>query len=177
MRLPKSFTTVTPLSKTLAFILFIALPFAGFYLGMEYQKRTTVIDNATVTSTSDTITNPKYLDQTSMLFAIINRTLKTNLSTTETDYNFIEFPEVVKARTLDLSKYKSAVPKIKTALINFGLKIDNSQTEQGSDWKEVYKSPALVCHLLGSNSPHTVKLPDGSSATSSSYLTLFCANR
>lgn len=39
MKLSKKYTTVTPLSKTIALILFIALPFLGFYLGMEYQKR------------------------------------------------------------------------------------------------------------------------------------------
>lgn len=38
MALPKSLTTVTPLSKTLAMILFIALPFLGFLLGMQYQE-------------------------------------------------------------------------------------------------------------------------------------------
>ena len=38
MTLPKSFTTVTPLSKTLAAILFVVLPFFGFYLGIQYQK-------------------------------------------------------------------------------------------------------------------------------------------
>jgi hypothetical protein len=38
MNLPKCCTTVTPLSKTLAMILFVALPFAGFKLGQEYQK-------------------------------------------------------------------------------------------------------------------------------------------
>jgi hypothetical protein len=36
-RLPKSLTTVTPFSKALAMILFILLPFVGFYLGMNYQ--------------------------------------------------------------------------------------------------------------------------------------------
>ncbi len=38
MKLPKSWTTVTPFSKTLAFVLFITLPFVGFYLGMKYQQ-------------------------------------------------------------------------------------------------------------------------------------------
>lgn len=38
MKLSKKYTTVTTLSKTLALILFIALPFIGFYLGMQYQK-------------------------------------------------------------------------------------------------------------------------------------------
>jgi len=35
------FTSVTPLSKFLAFILFITLPFVGFYLGIKYQKSVT----------------------------------------------------------------------------------------------------------------------------------------
>lgn len=38
MKLSKSWTTVTPLSKTIALILFIALPFIGFGAGILYQK-------------------------------------------------------------------------------------------------------------------------------------------
>lgn len=38
MKLSKKYTTVTTFSKTIALILFIALPFIGFYLGMQYQK-------------------------------------------------------------------------------------------------------------------------------------------
>lgn len=38
MALPKSLTTVTTFSKTLALVLFITLPILGFYFGMEYQK-------------------------------------------------------------------------------------------------------------------------------------------
>lgn len=38
-KLPSWLTTVTPFSKVLAMILFIALPFAGFYLGMKYQQQ------------------------------------------------------------------------------------------------------------------------------------------
>lgn len=38
MKLPKELTTVTPLSKGLAMIIFIVLPFLGFYLGMQYQQ-------------------------------------------------------------------------------------------------------------------------------------------
>ena len=33
-----AFNTVTPLSKTIALALFVALPFIGFYLGIQYQK-------------------------------------------------------------------------------------------------------------------------------------------
>lgn len=41
MELPKSLTTVTPISKYLALVLFILLPFVGFYAGMKYQKSIT----------------------------------------------------------------------------------------------------------------------------------------
>lgn len=40
MKLSKELTTVTSFSKALAMILFIALPFIGFYLGMRYQQKT-----------------------------------------------------------------------------------------------------------------------------------------
>jgi hypothetical protein len=33
-----AFNTVTPLSKTIALVMFVAFPFAGFYLGIQYQK-------------------------------------------------------------------------------------------------------------------------------------------
>lgn len=38
MRLPKKLTTVTLLSKALAIIVFITLPFIGFFLGIQYQE-------------------------------------------------------------------------------------------------------------------------------------------
>ena len=38
MQLPKSFTKITPLSKTLALILLITLPILGFYFGMYYKQ-------------------------------------------------------------------------------------------------------------------------------------------
>lgn len=38
MPLPKKFTTVTTFSKIVALILFIALPFIGFLLGIRYQQ-------------------------------------------------------------------------------------------------------------------------------------------
>lgn len=38
MQLPKELTTVTPLSKFLALLLFILLPILGFVFGTKYQK-------------------------------------------------------------------------------------------------------------------------------------------
>lgn len=51
MHLPKSFTTVTTLSKTLAFILFITLPVVGFYLGTLQSKESSI--SAPKSSTSE----------------------------------------------------------------------------------------------------------------------------
>ena len=33
-----AFNTVTPISKLIAFIMFVTFPFIGFYLGIQYQK-------------------------------------------------------------------------------------------------------------------------------------------
>jgi hypothetical protein len=41
IKLPEFMTKVTPLSKGIALVLFAALPFAGFYGGVWYQKKTT----------------------------------------------------------------------------------------------------------------------------------------
>ncbi len=46
MPLPTSLTTVTRFSKLFALWLYIFLPFAGFYLGMQYQKQTSLSDGA-----------------------------------------------------------------------------------------------------------------------------------
>jgi len=37
MKLPKEITTVTPLSKAVALIMFISLPIIAFFFGMRYQ--------------------------------------------------------------------------------------------------------------------------------------------
>ena len=52
MTLPKSLTTVTQLSKTLALILLVALPFIGFYFGTQYQKTVDSADQQIFVATS-----------------------------------------------------------------------------------------------------------------------------
>jgi hypothetical protein len=39
MPLPKELTTVTLFSKYLAMILFVAFPFVGFFVGIQYQSK------------------------------------------------------------------------------------------------------------------------------------------
>ncbi|MFA6518806.1 MAG: hypothetical protein WCV93_04140 [Candidatus Shapirobacteria bacterium] len=48
MKLPSFFTTVTPLSKYLAMLLFVSLPFIGFILGVNYQKTTAIPPSITL---------------------------------------------------------------------------------------------------------------------------------
>ena len=50
MKLPKELITVTPLSKVLASILFIALPFIGFSLGMQYQQTLNQVKQSQITT-------------------------------------------------------------------------------------------------------------------------------
>jgi hypothetical protein len=38
MKIPKELTTVTPLSKAVALLLFVSLPIVTFVFGMNYQK-------------------------------------------------------------------------------------------------------------------------------------------
>lgn len=52
LKLPKELKTVTPLSKYLAMVLFIILPFWGFYLGIQYQKLNYTANNSVI--------NPQY---------------------------------------------------------------------------------------------------------------------
>lgn len=44
MKLPKELTTVTPLSKYLAMLVFIIMPFIGFFYGMQYQETLDLIE-------------------------------------------------------------------------------------------------------------------------------------
>lgn len=61
MKLPKSWVTVTPFSKIFASILFILLPFVGFYLGIVYQKSLIVPETTRVSlpSAAPSITSEK----------------------------------------------------------------------------------------------------------------------
>jgi hypothetical protein len=52
MKLPKSLTTVTPLSKILAAFLFVSLPILSFYLGMNFMSKTCSINLSNITNNS-----------------------------------------------------------------------------------------------------------------------------
>ena len=55
MKLHPSLTTVTPISKFLAMLLFVLLPFFGFYLGMQYGRIT--IERTSYINTNKTTNN------------------------------------------------------------------------------------------------------------------------
>ena len=56
--LHKYLFTVTTFSKFLAMILFIALPFVGFYLGMQYQQKITVASPVILETQKKPISSP-----------------------------------------------------------------------------------------------------------------------
>lgn len=56
MKLPKELTTVTPLSKTIALLLFISLPIVAFIFGINYQK--------ILSRQKDNNSNKNYINQT-----------------------------------------------------------------------------------------------------------------
>ncbi len=58
-KLPKTLTTVTRFSKTLAFILFFTFPLAGFLLGMQYQQAVTMQSMLSEPQNSKRIPTPK----------------------------------------------------------------------------------------------------------------------
>jgi hypothetical protein len=57
MTLPKNLTTITPLSKTLAIILFIVFPLVGFLIGMKYQQLNT-LNPTTLSNITNIKSNP-----------------------------------------------------------------------------------------------------------------------
>lgn len=73
MKLSKSWTTVTPLSKLIALILFIALPFIGFYLGLHYQQP---LSSATISSPFEPNPFSVYISSVSPSSAKIGDTIK-----------------------------------------------------------------------------------------------------
>jgi hypothetical protein len=70
MKLPKEITTVTPLSKALALLIFITFPICGFFLGMDYQQMVYVNNQQQIffeqkiVKPTPTPTPSKYLDGT-----------------------------------------------------------------------------------------------------------------
>lgn len=50
MKLPESFTTVTPQSKLIALILFVSLPFIGFYFGLRYGQSLSIPSDQTTSA-------------------------------------------------------------------------------------------------------------------------------
>lgn len=77
MKLPKELTTVTKTSKILAFVVFITLPFLGFFLGMNYQSS---LDSASQAPTTDPIL-PKRISTPTPSQAINTSTWKTYTNT------------------------------------------------------------------------------------------------
>ncbi len=55
MKLPESVTTVTPVSKALAILLFAFLPFIGFYFGYQYARNNPISPETTSIATESAV--------------------------------------------------------------------------------------------------------------------------
>jgi len=65
-KLPKWLTTVTPLSATLALILFVSLPIAGFYFGTKYQDMNLIQPPTSSVSPARASSNPQLANPASI---------------------------------------------------------------------------------------------------------------
>jgi hypothetical protein len=96
--LPKSFTTVTTLSKILALMMFISLPFLGFYLGMKYQIAITPTSNCPTASVNkltqeeaiNRVRQQKEVKDWLLLFTGLNQTNPTTKGRAVTAYDSTE---------------------------------------------------------------------------------------
>ncbi|CAN5203631.1 hypothetical protein BH11PAT1_BH11PAT1_1700 [soil metagenome] len=95
MKLPKSLTTVTTFSKLLALWLYLFLPFAGFYLGMQYQegiaqRQATILPSISPLPTSENIKEEELTGQ------LVSPNYKKYMDST---YGFsFEYPSTMRAR-------------------------------------------------------------------------------
>jgi hypothetical protein len=55
---PSMWTTVTPISKALAFILFILFPIIGFILGMNYERAMWILNTVSQQTTEVKLEKP-----------------------------------------------------------------------------------------------------------------------
>ena len=107
MPLSKTFTTVTPLSKSIALILFVSLPFIGFYLGAKFQKSITVC-NSFVPIVTNTVSTPTIAQNVSDIISIAFNDQTINLeqkNTSPNSNNFLGLPsESFNSRSTTLSQ-------------------------------------------------------------------------
>jgi len=75
MQLPKSLTTITILSKLISGILFIILPFVGFWAGMEYQRSIQL--NTVVTTTPKVVASPSQKGEIIEFEGVLNNFITT----------------------------------------------------------------------------------------------------
>lgn len=117
--LPKSLTTVTSFSKLLAMVLFVALPFVGFYLGYVYRQSLTV--EKLVNEGGQTVLNsqPTIFPQ-NLMDTYVNKTCGFSLQYPHSladifqqkDENGISATGVEFEVILDLQVYKTALDPI-----------------------------------------------------------------
>ncbi len=58
MKLPKELTTVTPISKALALLMFIVIPICAFFIGMNYKQMVDMSQKSTISVIEKTMSTP-----------------------------------------------------------------------------------------------------------------------
>jgi hypothetical protein len=127
-KLPKWLTTVTPLSKILAMILFVLLPFVGFYIGMKYQEKTNI--------------SP----------IVINVNKPVNLTPTPTTAPFLAYPISQNNFKMDTSNWNTY--SLTTYPIKYSIKfpVDWKNSSNGDGGSSNYTSPDKLVDLITESS-------------------------
>jgi hypothetical protein len=139
---PNPFTTVTTLSKTLALLIFIALPFIGFWLGTKYQEQ------------KDTITFTHEFERHSE-----TKTISKTVPETTSTPAYLEAKEIPSDwKTYENKKYSYSLKY--PAYVDLGTDIDeNSQYVSFHKSDAIYISEqSLYIYVL--DNPQNLKLED-----------------
>lgn len=127
MKLPRSYTTVTPLSKALAMLLFVALPFIGFYFGYKYANSVSVQPdyNNTPTSTKPLLLSNKSDDWKTYI---------------DSEYGFsIEYPPVLNETAIGSN--------VKNDYLAYKTFETVTVTEENDDMGSYLKGSGLILNL------------------------------
>ncbi|HJZ05651.1 hypothetical protein A2634_05300 [Candidatus Amesbacteria bacterium RIFCSPHIGHO2_01_FULL_48_32] len=140
IKLPTFLTTVTPLSKTLAMALFIILPFAGFYLGIQYEK---LVSTGSIKSS---ITPPplivsKYYQISPTIYPSSSNDSPTATPSKDECHENDKFFVIVDNQTGNfLIRYKSTINQKFNCIYSKNLE-DYEILNEGADWyQELYNN-------------------------------------
>lgn len=140
MALPKFLTTVTSFSKILAAVLFITLPFAGFYLGLQYEAQFTqyLEDRSSLDQYNLNPSPSKTQDASTANWKTYTRSAKYGFEIKYQPYwetGATEVPDFVKENILSWDFFNNYNPTSKSPCLPYlNLTIYNSTKIFSQDW-------------------------------------------